>query len=77
MRRKVTKGGAFLLSLLAIFVISMVGLTLGLDTIDASFIAIVGLTTTYITGNVVDNGVKGKYYQEGLKEAKDGAGPTN
>jgi hypothetical protein len=29
--------------------------------------AIVGLTVTYIGGNVVDNGVKGKYYNPALE----------
>ena len=32
-----------------------------------TLLAITGLTTAYIGGNVVDNGVKGKYYNPGLE----------
>lgn len=78
MCRKVTKGHAFLYALLALMTIALVGLVLGLDPVTEALTSIVALATVYIGGNVADNGVKGKYYQEGLnpltKEAKDGTG---
>lgn len=75
--RRVTKGSAFLYALLALLVIALTGLALGHDPVTEALTAIVALTTAYITGNVADNGVKGRFYNEGLKEAKDGAGPKN
>jgi len=66
--RKVTKGHAFLYALLALLVTTLGGLALGLDPVTEALTAIVALTTAYIGGNVVDNGVKGKYYQEGLND---------
>jgi len=76
--RKVTKGSAFLLSLLAIMLTTIGALYKGQDPVDAALTAVVALATMFITGSVADNGVKGKYYQEGLnKEAGDGTRPKN
>ena len=73
MHRKVTKGSAFLLSLLAIMAISLLSLYKDQDPVDAALTAVVALATMFITGSVADNGVKGRFYQEGLnKGAKDG-----
>jgi len=74
--RRVTKGGAFLYALLALLVITLTGLYLGHDPVTEALTSIVALATVYIGGNVADNGVKGKYYQEGLnKGINDGTRP--
>ena len=53
-------------SVIALFVFS-VFMKAGIDSIyGATLTAIVGLTLTYIGGNVADNGVKGKFYNPNL-----------
>ncbi len=68
---RVSKGKAFLLSLVSILAISLGALFFGADeegVAQAGLTAVVALATVFITGNVADNGVKGKYFQEGLSK---------
>jgi hypothetical protein len=65
---KVTKGRAFvysLISIMGVYIISAVFFKAGSE--GPAFTAIVALASMYILGNVADNGVKGKFFNEGLK----------
>lgn len=66
---KVTKGVAYLTSLASLLGIAVGSILLGAGEEEvgkAAITAIVALATAYFTLNVADNGVKGKFYQEGL-----------
>ena len=65
---KINKGRAFLISTASILAIQLGSFIVGFDTVSASLTALVSLASMYIIGNVADNGVKGKFYNEGLKE---------
>jgi len=76
--KKVTKGSAFAYSLIAILLIALAAFLFKADpesVASASLTAVIALATAFITGNVADNGVKGKFYQEGLnKDSNNGEG---
>ena len=64
---KVTKGNAWLTSLVTICTLYLVAYTLGLrNHYEATIMAIVSLTALFFVGNVADNGVKGKFFNEKL-----------
>ena len=72
---KVTKGHAFLIAcllivLLTAFMVMVVALqdraNVVLSIAGAAIAGLVSVAIGFIGGNVVDNGVKGKYYQEKL-----------
>lgn len=67
---KVTKGGAFILGIIAVVGLAVFSVLLVPETVSAvipgAVLGIVGVTTAYIGGNVADNGVKGKYYNPAL-----------
>lgn len=78
---KVTKGGAFILGILAVVGLAVFSVLLVPETVPAvipgAVLGIVGVTTAYIGGNVADNGVKGKYYNPALDPgASSGPGQT-
>lgn len=74
---KVTKGGAFILGILAVVCLAVFSALLVPETVAAvipgAVLGIVGVTTAYIGGNVADNGVKGKYYNPALDTKAPGA----
>lgn len=67
---KVTKGGAFIIGIIAVVGLAVFSALLVPETVPAvipgAVLGIVGVTTAYIGGNVADNGVKGKYYNPAL-----------
>lgn len=64
---KVTKGSAWLTSLTAIVFLFLIAYTLGWrNHYEATITAIVSLTALFFVGNVADNGVKGKFFNEKL-----------
>jgi len=64
---KVPKSKAFVLGLLSILAVFSASLIVGINlSIEPVLTAIVALTSLYIGGSVADNGVKGKYFNEGL-----------
>jgi len=66
---KITKGKAFVYSLLAILVIYLVSAVIfKADSEGPAMTAVVALASMYIVGNVADNGVKGKFFQDGLNK---------
>lgn len=69
---RISKSKAFLLGLGAIIGVYAAALALGRDTaINNVLDAIVLLTSLYIGGNVLDNGVKGKFYRPELDNKKE------
>jgi len=72
---RVNKGEAFVYGLLSILTLAGGTLVMGADeegVAKAGMTAVVALSTAFIAGNVTDNGVKGRYFQEGLAK-KDGS----
>jgi hypothetical protein len=63
---KITKGKAFVISTIAALVVHGSALLAGYDASSATLTALVVIAGGYIGFNVVDNGIKGKFYQEGL-----------
>ena len=74
--RKMNKGKAYIAGLVS--VVGCYAATLAVSpqaaaTIGGPVVAgIVGLTLSYIGGNVADNGVKGKFYNEALDRESGG-----
>jgi hypothetical protein len=56
-----------LLSVLATYASAIIAGAAVTELYGPTLLAIVGLTTTYIGGNVADNGVKGKFYNPALE----------
>ena len=69
---RVTKGNAWLTSLTTIILLFIVAYTFGWrNHYEATITAIVSLTALFFVGNVADNGVKGKFFNEQLLTPKD------
>jgi hypothetical protein len=64
------KKTAFLTGLLSVLFLAVFAIVIDNESIGSvvpgAILGIVGLTTAFIGGNVADNGVKGKYYDERL-----------
>lgn len=72
-RSSVTKGKAFLYALSGIMLVFVGATAFGVSeegVAKAAMTAIVALTTAFIAGNVSDNGVKGRFYNESLDKGK-------
>lgn len=70
MNWKITKGKAFVISTLSALIVHGTALLAGFDASSATLTALVVIAGGYIGFNVVDNGVKGKFYQEGLNKTE-------
>jgi len=64
------KKNAYIIGLLSILFLTLFSIYIDksvlVDIIPSSIAGIVGITLAYIGGNVADNGVKGKFYNENL-----------
>jgi len=73
---KVTKGLAFIFGIIGVIILAAITLVIVPSAaeviIPGAILGIVGVTTTYIGGNVADNALKGKFYNAALdKTAKE------
>jgi hypothetical protein len=70
--KKMNKGKAYVIGLVSVVACYIVTLFFSKDAASAMsgpvVAGIVGITLSYIGGNVADNGVKGHFYNEGLSD---------
>lgn len=67
---RIRKGDAYLISSLLVLIAYIIAtfVTSSITFYDATMAAFVAIAGMFIGGNVVDNRMKGKYFQEGLKD---------